>query len=305
MSSTDCTNITGYGGLSLYLRVCCNSSNLGQSVTITDTGINRYILCPKVLPKSCPGKLINYYYYYSLLLSLIAKSESIVAAVTNSSSPCMKLLQEGYNTSGVYTVNPDERAPFNVSDSTINLISSFQQVYCDMETDGGGWTVFQRRQDGSVNFDRNWTDYENGFGSLTGEFWLGLSKIHRLTKKGKTLRIDLQDFNDSTSFAKYGNFSIGDNTTQYTLSISNYTGTAGESNTGMLILNGERFATRDNDNYNCIAIYSSGGWWYYSSGCFWTILNGVYGFSSLISQGIYWFPWTGYNTLKYTDMKIR
>ena len=62
------------------------------------------------------------------------------------------------------------------------------QVYCDMETNGGGWTVFQRRQDGSVNFYRNWTDNENGFdGNLTGEFWLGPSKIHCLTKEGSNI----------------------------------------------------------------------------------------------------------------------
>ena len=57
--STDCINTGSYqhGGLSLYLRVCCNITNLGQSVTISEPGINRYILCPKVLPKSCPKEI--------------------------------------------------------------------------------------------------------------------------------------------------------------------------------------------------------------------------------------------------------
>ena len=72
------------------------------------------------------------------------------------------------------------------------------QVYCDMHTDGGGWTVFQRRKDGSLNFYRNWVDYEKGFGSLDRNFWLGLKNINRLTiSDDNTLRVDLMDFQET------------------------------------------------------------------------------------------------------------
>ena len=71
-----------------------------------------------------------------------------------------------------------------------------------MSTNGGGWTVFQRRMDGSVDFYRNWTEYKTGFGDLNGEFWLGLDKISRLTKSGQNvLRVDLEDFENETRYA--------------------------------------------------------------------------------------------------------
>ena len=54
--------------------------------------------------------------------------------------------------------------------------------------------MFQRRCDGTENFYRGWTEYENGFGNVKGEHWLGLKKISCLTSVGVTkLRIDLSD----------------------------------------------------------------------------------------------------------------
>ena len=172
-----------------------------------------------------------------------------------------------------------------------------------METDGGGWTVFQRRQDGSVDFYRNWTDYEDGFGNLTGEFWLGLGKINRLTKEqSNTLRVDLGDFDGNTSYAQYTTFSVGNSTTEYTLTVGGYSGTAGDS---LAYHNGMKFSTidTDNDNHsgNCAFDDYYGGWWY--NACAHSNLNGQY-FNP--SVGIYWYHWKGYGySLKFTAMKTR
>ena len=54
-------------------------------------------------------------------------------------------------------------------------------MYCNMSVDGGGWVVLQRRFDGSVDFNQNWAVCEHTFGNMTGEYWLGLIKMHRLT----------------------------------------------------------------------------------------------------------------------------
>ena len=174
-----------------------------------------------------------------------------------------------------------------------------------METDGGGWTVFQRRQDGSVDFYRYWTDYENGFGNLTGEFWLGLSKIHRLTKEGSnTLRVDLGDFDNNTRYANYSTFNVSDGSTEYILTVGGYSGTAWDS---LWWHNGWRFSTRDNDNDDWsganAAQWASGAWWYHNG--YDSNLNGRYfNASTTNGQGIRWNHWKS-TTLKFTEMKTR
>ena len=202
---------------------------------------------------------------------------------------CKDALAQGQTISGVCTIQPDNLPAF--------------QVYCDMETDGGGWTVFQRRMDGSVDFYRNWTDYRQGFGNLNGEFWLGLDKIRRLTTISTELRVDMQDFNGNSRYAQYAIFRVGVPSSEYILSISGYSGTAGDS---LRMHNGYRFSTRDNDNdkcrCNCAQRYK-GGWWYYA--CYRSNLNGRYLWRSR-ADGVVWETWRGkYYSLKFTEMKLR
>ena len=84
--------------------------------------------------------------------------------------------------------------------------------------------MVQKRLDGSVNFYRGWDDYKRGFGNLSGEFWLGLDKIHRLTRKPSKLRVDLEDFGGNTAFAQYNLFEVGGEGNQYRLSTGTYSG---------------------------------------------------------------------------------
>ena len=98
-------------------------------------------------------------------------------------------------------------------------------AFCDMKTDGGKWTVFQRRQDAAVNFFRQWQDYKKGFGHLNGNFWLGLDIIHLSTKSGQyVLRVDLVDSFNNTAHAKYEKFKVASESDAYRLQIGTYSG---------------------------------------------------------------------------------
>ena len=103
-------------------------------------------------------------------------------------------------------------------------------MLCDMTTEGGGWTVFQRRMDGSVDFYLGWEDYRVGFGNLSGEFWLGNDNLHRLTANADMmLRVDLEDYDGVRKYAEYTTFSVADADDNYRLTIAGYNGTAGDS----------------------------------------------------------------------------
>ncbi|KAJ8033066.1 Angiopoietin-related protein 7 [Holothuria leucospilota] len=109
------------------------------------------------------------------------------------------------NLSGVYTIKPDGYAqPF--------------EVYCNNDIASGGWTVIQRRTDGSVTFKRDWEYYKRGFGFLSNEFWIGNEKLSYLTNQAVyELRIDIVLSNGSSFNVKYNTFRISDEWSDYSL----------------------------------------------------------------------------------------
>ena len=125
---------------------------------------------------------------------------------------CAEVYKAGNKISGVYKIDPDGLGTFD--------------AFCDQKTAGGGWTVFQKRLDGSVEFFRGWDDFKQGFGNLSGEFWLGLDKIHRLTARSSNkLRVDLEDVLGNTAFAEYSSFAVMSEKRKYQLSLGSYSGT--------------------------------------------------------------------------------
>ncbi|XP_033106173.1 microfibril-associated glycoprotein 4-like [Anneissia japonica] len=196
--------------------------------------------------------------------------------------------------SGDYVIQPHEEGePF--------------RVYCDMDTDGGGWTVFQRRKDGTINFYKDWSEYKFGFGNVDSEHWLGNEKIHRLSSAGNyELRVDMSSFEGESKYAHYDNFRLADEQNNYKLVIGNYSGDAGDS-LGYYHRNCQ-FSTYDRDHdlvsYMC-AVKFKGAWWY--NDCHESNLNGLYmkGVTDEYATGVVWNAWKGfYYSLKTTEMKI-
>ncbi|XP_062843365.1 angiopoietin-related protein 4 [Trichomycterus rosablanca] len=217
-------------------------------------------------------------------------------AVTTASN-CHELFLRGETKRGLYTLQPSDSQPID--------------VYCEM-TSEAGWTLIQRRQDGSVDFDQLWDDYRNGFGNLNGEFWLGLEKIHRLTRDGDyILRIQMSDWLDEHRAVQY-RFRLAGEKQNYSLRILESPAGNLESALSSESSSGLPFSTRDRDNdqkldLNC-AKHLSGGWWF--SNCGRSNLNGRYFITPPKQrherkQGAFWKTWhSRYYPLKSTTMMI-
>ncbi|MER1968337.1 fibrinogen-related domain-containing protein [Castellaniella sp. GW247-6E4] len=197
---------------------------------------------------------------------------------------------EGATGDGVYRLAPNGLTPFDAR--------------CDMTTDGGGWTVFQRRVTQALDFYRGHNEYVAGFGSPTNEYWLGLERVRAMTASAKVLRIDMANKVGESRYAAYSSFSLGV-APDYVLNVRGFSGSADD---GLSYHNGMGFTTYDYDvdarSDNCATLVH-GAWWY--NKCYQSNLNGSYVPYGSLAYGIAWGAWTGLNdaSLQKTEMKFR
>eukprot|EP00111_Clytia_hemisphaerica_P006801 TCONS_00019639-protein len=213
---------------------------------------------------------------------------------------CREHYDQGERTNGLYQIILFE----------LNII----QVFCDHETSPGGWTVIQRRMDGSENFYRSWEEYKNGFGQLHREHWLGNEHISTLTAQaaitGSELRIDMKFAKRQTEYSMlYGNFDVGRESTGYQLYVVDR-----KSSFGMELHNGMKFSTYDKDqdpnpDFNC-AVTLRAGWWFHdcesdanlNQSC---NLNGQYDMLEIYYDLRNVFSWKANYRLGVSEMKVR
>lgn len=203
---------------------------------------------------------------------------------------CLEIQQKGKATSdGVYIIYPYDRSPQRPV-----------AAFCDMATEGGGWTVIQRRENIVVkeNFNRSFLEYGLGFGKPDEDHWLGLDHIHALTNQGHSqIRIDMTDFYGNETWAEYDFFYVGDREKQYALEAKYYRGDAGDS---LSFHSGKDFL----DNAFSASYVPLGGWWHgRNRKC---NLNGDFlDQSKDCDYGVFWSSNNRCHPLNMTSMMIR
>ena len=191
----------------------------------------------------------------------------VEATVKKSARDCKDLFEQGLQRDGIYFIH---------SDDTDDL---YRPIRCRMSIFGGGWTVIQKRFDGSTNFNLNWTSYKNGIGDLASEFWYGNENIHNLTKNGDNeVLFELKAADGQYYHPYYDQFKIKSESQKYQATVGSYKHVYGQAlppyppelsgrpnGQDFELANGQYFSTVDSDNdgtdeYNC-AFFLEGGFW--------------------------------------------
>uniref|UniRef100_A0A0K8R7D0 Putative ficolin/ixoderin n=1 Tax=Ixodes ricinus TaxID=34613 RepID=A0A0K8R7D0_IXORI len=155
---------------------------------------------------------------------------------------------------------------------TIYPLDKEVEVECDMESDGGGWTVIQSRTEYEIrndNFEKEFQDYERGFTTQGGAFWIGLDNLHALTSfpnNKQALRIELtRTKGQKPTVLLYHKFQVGSKAEKYKLTIDEFEGLQGYdalSDHNGFVFTVKKSMTERPDRDECSGGSLSGGWWF-------------------------------------------
>lgn len=186
--------------------------------------------------------------------------------------------------------------------NNINPSTEFH-VWCDLETDGGGWTTIQRRSQHEKygdRFEQPLEKYDKGFSEDASSYWIGNENIYVLTNfpnNKQVLRIELtKNKGEKPTVLNYGKFQVGPKSENFKLTIGDYDGPDGGD--ALKSHNGARFSTRNSKNgesrgSGCYKL-QSGGWWFRDYYCSHSNLNGRK-FKGRVPDGLNGFGITWYN----------
>ncbi|XP_071954761.1 ficolin-1-like [Antedon mediterranea] len=183
--------------------------------------------------RSCPGSSFQ---WCTCMDGFTGPKCTLSSSFSGIAVSCQQYQDAGHDLSGVLQIDLTSIAPVD--------------VICDMDTDDGGWTVIQRRSDGSCPFNNTWDEYVNGFGSVDDEYWLGLENIYQLSEGSANgvLRVEITDYSGNEYYATYS-FGIVENS-RYRARFTHIEGNAGDS---LSYNDNQPFSTRDlNDDLLCI-----------------------------------------------------
>ena len=183
---------------------------------------------------------------------------TVYAALCSPGSSCAEHYFWGRRKDGLYTISP---TPGNGFSKIQGQVIPPLRVWCDMRGSNGGWLVFQKRTNKSVNFFRNWISYKQGFGQYGHDFWLGNRDLRAITNSNEhVLHIELHYSNGSHVFAEYDQFSVSPR--NFTLRVGQYRGNWSDI---LFFANNSAFSTWDRDNDKVLeacAQQNNGAWWY-------------------------------------------
>ncbi|XP_066910293.1 angiopoietin-related protein 7-like [Clytia hemisphaerica] len=230
---------------------------------------------------------------------LVSKLGSILYNAEQPYIDCDDWFKSDYKNSGVYEIT------FN---------GKQRDVYCTMDdVNSEGWTVIQKRIDGSVDFNQYWSGYKTGFGEPESEYWLGNDDIHFLTSmQNRTvyLKISATSFEGESTHVVYKGFTVENEENKYKLHTGNFFSGNSQHKDNFLRHNNMYFSTQEFDNDmgtdNCAADRLAGFWYFY---CAVITPNGKYYSNQsdcVYKRSLHWYDFKGRDyCLKTFEMAIR